>query len=60
MPNLFENAGPRCHADAGADEDGNFVVEDVLSGSAVGSINLDLGHFLASLKGDLVDAIGVE
>lgn len=44
VPNVFEDAGPGGNSDAGPDKDCDFVVEDIFSGSAVGSVNADSGH----------------
>lgn len=60
MPDVLEDGGPGSDADAGADEDGDFVVEDVLGGGAVGPVDTEGGHFLAVLQGDFVHAEGVE
>lgn len=54
MPDVLEDGGPGGDADAGTDEDGDFVLEDVLGGGAVGPVNEELGHFLAVLEGDFV------
>lgn len=60
VPDVLEDAGPGGDADAGADEDGDFVVEDVFGGGAVGSVDADVRHGLVVLQRDLVDARWVE
>lgn len=60
VPNVLQDRGPRGDADTGADEYGNLVIEDVLRGGAVGTIDPQAGHLLAILQGDLVHAHGVD
>lgn len=60
MPDVFEDAGPRRDADAGADEDGDFVVEDVFGRGTVRSVDTDSWHCLAVLERDFVHAHWVE
>ena len=57
---MFEHRSPGCDADAGADEHGDFVVEDILGWCAIGAIDAKLRHLLAVLEGDFVDAVFVE
>jgi len=60
VPDVFEDRGPGGDADAGADEDGDFVVEDVFGGGAVGPVDAEFGHCLAILERDFVHAHRVE
>ena len=60
VPDVFEDGSPGGDADAGADEDGDFVVEDVFGGGAVGSVDAEARHRLPVLDGDLVHAHRVE
>ena len=60
MPDVFEDAGPGGHADAGADQDGDLVVEYILCWGTVGTVDTELGHLLAVLKRDLVHAHGIQ
>jgi hypothetical protein len=52
----LEDRGPRCDTNTGTDEDGDFVLKDILGGSSVGSVNLEAGHLLAVLQRDFVHA----
>jgi hypothetical protein len=54
MPDVLEDGGPRSDTDTSADEDSDFVVKDVFSGSSVRSINAKFGHLLSILECDLV------
>ena len=56
---VFEHGGPGGDADAGADEDGDLVVEDVFGRRAVGAVDAQGGHGLVVLQGDFVDAVVV-
>jgi hypothetical protein len=56
----LEDGRPGRNADTGTNQDGNFVLEDVFGGRAVGAVNLERGHLLAVLEGDFVHAHGVE
>lgn len=60
VPDVLEDAGPGGDADAGADEHGDFVVEDVFRRGAVGSVDADARHGLVVLQRDFVDARRVE
>ena len=60
VPDVFEDAGPWRDADAGADEDGDFVVEDVFGWGSVRSVDADSRHCLTVLECDLVHAHGIE
>lgn len=60
VPDVFEDGGPGRDADAGADEDGDLVVEDVFGGGAVGAVDAQARHLLPVLERDLVHAHGVE
>lgn len=60
MPDVLQDRGPWRDSDAGADENSDLVLEDVLSGSTVGSVDAQLRHFLTVGKSDLVHAHGVE
>jgi len=60
VPDAFENGGPGRDADAGADEDGDLVVEDVFGGGAVGAVDAQARHGLPVLQRDLVHTHGVE
>ena len=39
MPDVLEDASPGGHADAGTDQDGNLVVEDILCRGTVRAID---------------------
>ena len=54
VPDVLEDGRPRRDADAGADQDGDLVVEDVLRGGAVGPVDAQLRHRLPVLQRDLV------
>jgi hypothetical protein len=56
----LENRGPGCDTNTGTDEDGDFVLEDVLSGRSVRSVNLEAGHLLTVLQRNFVHAHGVK
>lgn len=56
MPDVFQDAGPGGDADAGADKDGDFVVEDIFGGGSIRAVDPDIGHRLVVLKGNFVDA----
>lgn len=56
VPDVFENTGPWCYANASTNEDCDFVVEDVLCGSTIGSVDAESGHLLTVLKSDFVHA----
>ena len=60
MPDVFEDGRPRRDADAGADQDGDLVVEDVFGGGTVRPVDADRGHGLAVCKRDFVHAHRVE
>lgn len=60
MVDLFEDGSPRRDADTCADEDGNFVLEDVFGGCSVGAVNAEGRHLLSVLKRDFVHAHRVE
>jgi hypothetical protein len=56
----FENLSPGRNSNTGSNEHGDFVLEDVLSWSSVGSVDLQAGHLLAVLQRDFVHAHRVE
>ena len=60
VPDVLEDGGPGRHADAGADEHRDLVVEDVLGRRAVGPVDADLGHLLPGLQRHLVHGVGVD
>lgn len=60
MPDVLEDSGPGGDADAGADEDGDFVVEDVFGGGAVGAVDAESRHLLPVLEGHFVHPVGVD
>lgn len=60
VPDVLEDGRPRRDADAGADEDGDLVLEHVFGGGAVGAVDSEEGHLLAVLEGDLVHAHRVD
>ena len=60
MPDVLQDRGPGCHADAGTDEDGDFVFEDVFGGGSVRPVDAEGGHHLSVLEGDFVHAHGIE
>ena len=49
IPDVFEDRSPGGDANAGADKDGDLVVEDILSGGAVRAIDTDFGHLAIRL-----------
>ncbi len=57
---VFQDRRPRRHADARADQHGDFVVKHVFRRRPVRAVDADLGHHLTVLVGDLVHAVGVE
>ena len=60
VPDVFQDARPGRDTDTGADEDGDFVVEDVFRGGAVGAVDAEAGHLLSVLERDFVHAHWVE
>ena len=60
MVDGFENGSPGRDANACADKNGDFVLEDVFGGSTVGTVDAQGWHLLAVLQRDLVHAHGVE
>lgn len=56
----FENRGPGCDADTCANQDGDFVLEDVFGGGTVRTVDAQGGHLLAVLQRDFVHAQRVE
>lgn len=60
VPDVFEHRGPGRDADAGANQNGDFVVEDIFCRSSVRAVDAKARHLLAVLKRDLVHAHGVE
>lgn len=59
VPNAFEDGSPGRDADASADQDGDFVLEDVLGGGSVRSVDAKTRHLLAILQCYFVHAHGV-
>jgi hypothetical protein len=60
VPDILKNRCPGRDADAGADEDGDFVLEDVFCRGAVRAVDAEFGHHLAILQGHFVHSHGVE
>ena len=60
VPDVFEDRGPGGDADAGADEDGDFVLEDVFGGGSVGPVDAEGGHHLPVLERDFVHTHWIE
>ena len=60
VPDVFEDGSPRRDADAGADEDGDFVVEDVFGGGAVWAVDANRRHGLPVGERDFVHAHRIE
>ena len=60
VPDVFEDGRPGSDANASADEDSDFVVEDVFGGGTVRAVDADGGHFLPVLQGHFVHAHRVE
>ena len=60
VPDVLEDRRPRRDADAGADEDGDLVVEDVFRRRAVRPVDADRGHHLPLLERHLVHLHGVD
>lgn len=58
VPDVLEDRGPRGDADAGTNEDGDFILKDVLGGCSVRAIDAERGHLLAVLQGNFVHALG--
>lgn len=54
MPDVLEDRGPWRNTNTGSDQNGDFILEHILRGSTVGSINAKMGHALAVLEGDFV------
>lgn len=57
---VFENGCPRGDANASADQNGNFVVEDVFGRRSIRTVNADRWHGLAILQCDFVHAHGIQ
>ncbi len=53
VPDGFEDGGERGDADAGADEDGDFVAEDVFRCAAEGAVEVDARHHFAESRVDV-------
>lgn len=60
LPDVLQDRGPGGDADAGTDQDGDLVVEDVLGGGAVGAVQAHRGEAAHHVGRDLIDAEGVE
>lgn len=60
MPDVLEDGCPRGDTNTSTDEDGDFVLKYVLSGSTIRSINTESGHLVTVLKSDFVHAHGVD
>lgn len=60
VPDILEDRGPWCDADAGSDEDGDFVFEDVFGGCTIWPVDAEFRHHLPVLEGDFVHAHWVE
>ena len=60
MVDRFEDGGPGSDTDTGTNEYGDFVLEDVLGGGSVRSVDAESRHLLAVLKRDLIHTHGVE
>ena len=58
--NILEDRGPWRDADAGADEDGDFVVKDVFRGGTIGPVDADVWHGLAVLQRNFVHPHGIQ
>lgn len=59
VPDVLQDRRPRGDADTRADEDGDFVLEHVLRGGTVGSVDSQHRHLLSVLQGHLVHAHGI-
>lgn len=61
VPDALEDGGERGDADAGADEDGGLVFEDVFRGAAEGAVDVDAGEDSAEggVHGGCVGAVFV-
>lgn len=60
VPDVLEDGGPGCDSDTCADEDGDFVVEDVFGGCSVWTVDAEFGHGLTVLESDFVHAVLVD
>lgn len=60
VPDVLENRSPGSHTDAGSDQDGDFVLEYILSRGTIRSVDPQAWHGLAILKRDLVHSHGVD
>ena len=60
MVDRLQDGCPGCDTDTRTDEHSDFVFEDILSGSAIGSINAECWHPLAVLQCDFIHAHGIE
>lgn len=56
----LENRRPRRDTNTSTDENRDFILKHVLSGSSIGSVDTESGHLLAVLKSNFVHAHGVE
>ena len=53
-------AAPRCDSNTSPDQNGDFVVEDVLSRCSVGSVNPEFRHLLTVLESHFVHSHGID
>lgn len=60
MPDVLEDGGPGGNADAGTDEDGDFVLKDVFGGGTVRAVDANRRHLLALLERDFIHAHGIK
>lgn len=60
VPDVLEDGGPGGDTDTGTDQNGDFVLEDVLGGGTVGAVDAESGHLLAVGKSDVVHSQGVD
>lgn len=59
MPDVLQDGGPRCDTDTSSDQNSDFVFENILSRSTIGSVDFQSRHLLPILKSNLVHAHGI-
>src|SRR5215469_3775175 len=60
MPYLFQNACPGCDTDSCANQNSDFIVEDILGRCTKRSIDFYFWHLLGSVEHDFVHSHAIE
>ena len=60
VPDVLENRGPGSDTDTGTDQHSDFVLEDILGGGTIRTVDAELGHLLTMAESDLVHAKGIQ